>query len=177
MNQRQKQAAQATAASNLSSEEQSLLETLSSEAGTSNDSSAAKRRKTQSTLTENYVVDIPQAAKDVFLENFCRWVIVRSSTLSFNVAEDKLLKEAFQTIGLPPPNRKKISGKFLDQEFTRVVDARAETLATLACYQLAGDSWKSHYANDGDKIMAATVTLPTGGALVGGFQGCRKAGC
>ncbi len=51
--------------------------------------------------------------------------------------------------------------------------ARAERIAEVDCYQLAGDSWKSHYANLGQKIMAATVALPKGGAVVGGFQGIK----
>ena len=69
-----------------------------------------------------------------------------------------MLKAAFKTLGLPAPDRKKIAGPILDAEYKRVV---------------AGDSWKSHYANLGQKIMAATVALPKGGAVVGGFQGIK----
>ena len=135
----------------LSPEEQSLLTDMESEAGN-------KRKKIQRSITNSFVVNLPNAAIQEFTEKFNRWVIVRGSTLSFNVVEDPLLKAAFKTLGLPAPDRKKIAGPILDAEYKRVV---------------AGDSWKSHYANLGQKIMAATVALPKGGAVVGGFQGIK----
>ena len=150
----------------LSPEEQSLLTDMESEAGN-------KRKKIQRSITNSFVVNLPNAAIQEFTEKFNLWVTVRGSTLSFNVVEDPLLKAAFKTLGLPAPDRKKIAGPILDAEYKRVVAARAERIAEVDCYQLAGDSWKSHYANLGQKIMAATVALPKGGAVVGGFQGIK----
>ena len=133
MEKRQKEAKRTAETAMLSPAEENLLESLASEATGASDGASVKRQKTGK-ITENLIVNIPQAAKDIFMEKFWRWVVVRSSTLSFNVVEDKLLKEAFQTLGLPPPDRKKISGKFLDEEFKRVVDSRAKKLEELDCY-------------------------------------------
>ena len=113
----------------LSKEEENMFQSFLSGSGTAGSAANESTAKRQKTLPRSFVVSIPDPAKDIFLDKFYRWVIVRSSTLSFNVVEDKLLKEAFQTLGLPPPDRKKISGTFLQQEFDRVVGCRAETLA------------------------------------------------
>eukprot|EP00889_Picochlorum_renovo_P006340 jgi/Picre1/33370/NNA_008694.t1 len=98
-----------------------------------------------------------------FLECFKTWILYNNTSISFRCIEDEKLREGLAALGFPHGIcRKALCTTFLDTKYQEFLTTRAQRLNSFKCFQIAGDSWKSKYVNESNKLVGMTLNFPDG---------------
>ena len=125
--------------------------------------SIVQSTRTKRTYQSTIDVVSHKSTIEKFINKLKRWALLNSTSVAFRALEDSAMKEALQVLGYNQGiSRKTLATSFLDELYEEFVNKRRQSIIYFGHFQISADSWKYKNANNGKKLVGATLNIPAG---------------